>query len=68
MRKRNRTDNLNNVKYFSPEECSLYTGLGKQSAVKLAKECDAVIRIGRRVLIDRVLLDQGIEALRQKER
>lgn len=60
-------DNLNNVKMLSPDEAARYLGLGRLSARKFAEECGAVIHYGRRVLIDRMRLDQGIEALRKSE-
>lgn len=45
------------------EELRAYTNLGKNSAVKLGEEIGARVQIGRRVLWDRVKVDQYFNSL-----
>lgn len=45
------------------EELRVYTNLGRNSAMKLGEEIGAKVRIGRRVLWDRVKVDQYFNSL-----
>ena len=45
------------------EELRAYTNLGKNSAVKLGEEIGERVQIGRRVLWDRVKVDQYFNSL-----
>ena len=45
------------------EELRAYTNLGRNSAMKLGEEIGAKVRIGRRVLWDRVKVDQYFNSL-----
>ena len=45
------------------EELRAYTNLGRNSAVKLGEEIGARVKIGRRVLWDRVKVDQYFNSL-----
>lgn len=40
-----------------------YTGLGRAAATDLAKQAGAVIRLGRRVVYDRVKIDSFMDKL-----
>lgn len=44
-------------------ELRAYTNLGRNSAVKLGEEIGAKVQIGRRVLWDRVKVDQYFDSL-----
>lgn len=48
--------------FFTVKELQEYTGLGKNSAYKLAHESGAIIRIGRRVLVYREKMMEYLEA------
>ena len=45
------------------EELRAYTNLGRNSAMKLGEESGAMVRIGKRVLWDKVKLDQHLNEL-----
>ena len=45
------------------EELKSYTGLGRNNAMKLGEEIGAKVKIGRRVLWDRVKVDQYLDSL-----
>lgn len=49
---------LNEKRLLAIPEFQLYASIGRNNALKLAKESGAEIRIGRRLLIDRVKFDQ----------
>ena len=45
------------------EELRAYTNLGRNNAMKLGEEIGAKVKIGKRVLWDRVKIDQYFDAL-----
>jgi len=45
------------------EELRAYTNLGRNSAMKLGEESGARVRIGKRVLWDKVKIDQHLNEL-----
>ena len=45
------------------EELRAYTNLGRNNAMKLGEEIGAKVKIGRRVLWDRVKVDQYFNSL-----
>ena len=49
---------LNEKRLLAIPEFQLYASIGRNNALKLAKESGAEIRIGRRLLIDRVKVDE----------
>lgn len=66
--KRMRQRNNNLVKsecarLMDTEELRAYTCLGRNSAIKLGEEIGARVQIGRRVLWDRVKIDQYFNSL-----
>lgn len=63
---RQRNDNLTvstKARLMDTEELRAYTSLGRNSAMKLGEEIGAKVRIGRRVLWDRVKVDQYFNSL-----
>lgn len=48
---------LNEKRLLDIPEFQLYASIGRNSALKLARESGAEMRIGRRLLIDRVKFD-----------
>lgn len=42
-------------------ELKLYTSLGRNSAMELGKNANAIVRIGKRVLYDRQKIDKWID-------
>ena len=50
---------------FSVIEAQEYCGLGRAQTRKIAEEAGAVKRYGRRVLIDRVILDRALDQMGQ---
>ena len=45
---------------MSIEQASIYIGLGKSSAQKYLKKIGAALKIGRRTLYDKVIIDKAI--------
>lgn len=62
-----RTREINKVagenRLLDTEELRAYTSLGRNSAMKLGEEIGAKIKIGKRVLWDKVKIDQYIDVL-----
>ncbi len=56
----NRGNNLAS-RYVCAEDLKQYTGLGKHTAVRIAKECGAEIAIGRRRVYDLHKVDSYME-------
>ena len=50
-----------NCRYMSVNNAMIYTGLGRNTLRKLAEEADAIRRVGKRVLIDKIKLDEYID-------
>ncbi len=61
MRKRDLSDNLSAKRLLGISELTDYIGVGRCTAAEFGKKCGAVVRIGRRVLYDRTVIDQAIE-------
>lgn len=49
------------------EELRAYTNLGRNNAMKLGEEIGAKVRVGKRVLWDRVKIDQYFDRLTEVE-
>lgn len=62
MRQRTMSSNVENVRLMSLTETQLYCGLGRNTTRKWCEEIGAVRRIGSRVLYDRVVIDNAINA------
>lgn len=63
---RQRNQNLTgsaNARLMDTEELRAYTNLGRNSAMKLGEQIGAKVQIGRRVLWDRVKVDQYFNSL-----
>lgn len=45
------------------EGAMIYIGMGRNSTLKLVRECGAAKRIGRRLLVDLRVLDRALDAL-----
>lgn len=62
---KNRTSRtiMGESRLMDTEELRAYTNLGRNSAMKLGEEIGAKVRIGRRVLWDRVKVDQYFNSL-----
>lgn len=54
---------LDEMKALNREQLADYLSLGTQNATKLAEEAGAVIRIGKRVLFNRDLVNQYIDEI-----
>lgn len=63
MRKRNVTATVGEARLIDTEELKAYTNLGRNGAMKLGEEIGAKVQIGRRVLWDRVKIDQYFNSL-----
>lgn len=62
MRQRTFKGNVDGVRLLSLTEAQLYCGLGKNSTRKWCEEIGAVRKIGSRVLFDRNVIDNAINA------
>lgn len=54
---------LEGKRMLSMSETETYTGLGRNAARKLAENAGAVRKYGRRVLIDRTLIDKALDTM-----
>jgi hypothetical protein len=54
-------DKNNNRLMNITEFCEYAGGIGRNTALKLAREAGLRVKIGRRVLIDRVKFDQWVD-------
>ena len=64
MRQRNSSLGVNgNSRLMDTEELRAYTCLGRNSAMKLGEEIGARVKIGKRVLWDRVKIDAYFDTL-----
>lgn len=63
MRKRISEGSFDNRRMLSVTEAQEYSGLGRTQLRSLAENSGAVKRCGRRVLIDRIVLDRALDAL-----
>lgn len=67
MRKRNKNDNLEMKRLLGIDDLCEYMGLGRCTAAEFGKRNGAVVRIGRRVLYDRSIIDRAIESERLQQ-
>ena len=63
MRNRTSTAVGRESRLMDTEELRTYTNLGRNNAMKLGEEIGAKVQIGRRVLWDRVKIDQYFNSL-----
>lgn len=63
MRNRTVTGIKGGSRLMDTEELRAYTNLGRNNAMKLGDEIGARVQIGRRVLWDRVKIDQYFDSL-----
>ena len=63
MRNRTSIPITGESRLMDTEELRVYTNLGRNNAMKLGEEIGAKVRIGRRVLWDRVKEDQNFNSL-----
>lgn len=63
MRNRTSVSVSGEARLMDTEELRMYTNLGRNNAVKLGEDIGAKIQIGRRVLWDRVKVDQYFDSL-----
>lgn len=63
MRNRTITADVSKSRLMDTEELRAYTNLGRNNAMKLGEDIGAKVQIGRRVLWDRVKVDQYFNSL-----
>ena len=63
MRNRTTTVDASKSRLMDTEELRAYTNLGRNNAMKLGEDIGAKVQIGRRVLWDRVKVDQYFDSL-----
>lgn len=64
MRKRATTGySLEGKRLLSVKEMETYTGLGRNAARRFAEDVGAVRKFGRRVLIDKNMIDQALSQM-----
>lgn len=54
---------LEGKRMLSVSEMETYTGLGRNAARKFAEDAGALRKYGRRVLIDKAVLDRALDAM-----
>lgn len=63
MRNRTVTGTKGDSRLMDTEELRAYTNLGRNNAMKLGDEIGARVQIGKRVLWDRIKIDQYFNSL-----
>ena len=63
MRNRTTMTDVSKSRLMDTEELRAYTNLGRNNAMKLGEDIGAKVQIGRRVLWDRVKVDQYFNSL-----
>jgi len=63
MRARAMNTVTGDTRLMDTEELRAYTNLGRNNAMKLGEEIGAKVKVGKRVLWDRVKLDQYLNEL-----
>ena len=54
---------LDEMKALNREQLADYLSIGTQNATKIAEEAEAIIRVGKRVLFNRSLIDEYIDEI-----
>lgn len=62
----NREESMISKRMLQEPEMKLYTGLGRNNAREFCKNIGAVVRIGRRVLYDKKVIDEYFDSLHKK--
>ena len=68
MRQRTNFSGTVESRLMDTEELRAYTNLGRNGAMKLGEEIGAKVRVGKRVLWDRVKIDQYFDRLTEVEK
>ena len=68
MRQRTNLSGTGECRLMDTEELRAYTNLGRNNAMKLGEEIGAKVRVGKRVLWDRVKIDQYLDRLTEVEK
>lgn len=63
MRSRATTSTKGDSRLIDTDELRAYTNLGRNSAMKLGDEIGARVQIGKRILWDRIKIDQYFNSL-----
>lgn len=63
MRSRTSMAAVGGSRLMDTEELRAYTNLGRNKAMELGNDCGARVKLGKRVLWDRVKVDQYLNAL-----
>lgn len=63
MRKRTASNENVQPRFLNLNEFAVYTGLGKNSAMKLGRDINCIMRVGGRVLYDTRKADQYFNSL-----
>lgn len=63
MRERTTTVTIGKARLMDTEELRAYTNLGRNNAMKLGEDIGAKVKIGKRVLWDRVKIDRYFDEL-----
>lgn len=56
--------NMENVRYLGVRELCAYLSVGQNTAREVGEQAGARIKLGKRVLFDRVAIDRYLEGLR----
>lgn len=67
MNSRTNNEPISSKRNLNKAEACTYLGLGMGSMMKLCSDIGAVHRVGKRVLIDRIVIDRYLDSL-QSER
>ena len=62
-----RNEYKGDVRLLGLDALCAYTGMGKNRAAAFGKNAKAEVRMGRRVLYDKVMIDKAIEAKRRSD-
>ena len=54
---------INQKRCLTVEEFQIYCSIGRNNALKLIKKSNAGIRVGRKILVDRVAFDKWLDTV-----
>ena len=61
MNRRNNDTPINQKRMITLEEASIYLSVGMNSIRAIAEKASAIKKYGRRILVDRIMLDSAID-------
>lgn len=68
MRARKRFNNMQFGRLLSGEQVRAYLSMGRDKAIRFAKECGACRKVGRMVRYDREVIDAWLDTMSEEQK